>query len=84
MAYMGLFFQTTNQPTHLRFSSASFRSGSSATAPFIVLATGPQPDALENLEVPKNALCVAEVPQAGDSEICVGVGEWRGISCTFF
>lgn len=39
-----------------------------------MLATGPQPDALENLEVPKNALCVAEVPQAGDSEKCWGWG----------
>lgn len=33
------------------------------SAPLIVLSTGPQPDALENLEVPDNALCVPEVPQ---------------------
>ena len=33
-------------------------------APLIVMSTGPQPDALENLEVPENALCVQEVPQA--------------------
>jgi len=34
-----------------------------AKTPLIVLATGPQPDALENLQVPCNALCVPEVPQ---------------------
>ena len=33
-------------------------------APLIVMSTGPQPDALENLEVPENAVCVPEVPQA--------------------
>lgn len=32
-------------------------------APLIVMSTGPQPDALENLEVPENAVCVQEVPQ---------------------
>eukprot|EP00435_Cladocopium_sp_Y103_P020692 s2585_g5.t1 len=31
--------------------------------PLIVMSTGPQPDALENLDVPQNAVCVPEVPQ---------------------
>ena len=33
------------------------------STPLVVLATGPQPDALENIDVPANALCVPEVPQ---------------------
>ncbi|CAJ1332591.1 unnamed protein product [Effrenium voratum] len=33
------------------------------TAPLIILVTGPQPDALENLTVPSNAICRQMVPQ---------------------
>ena len=33
------------------------------STPLIVLSTGPQADALEDLKVPRNAICMPEVPQ---------------------
>lgn len=46
------------------FGAAEGRTRADQDTPLIVVALGPQPDALEDLAVPSNALCAMFVPQA--------------------
>ncbi|CAE7836391.1 yojK [Symbiodinium sp. CCMP2592] len=45
------------------FDAFGAKDASDASSPLILLALGPQPDALDSLEVPANALCAPTVPQ---------------------